>query len=92
MSTLPHDLRSTDQLLMLVSKNRLNTRGDRGFSVAAPKLCNELALQIKTQRESCVTSTRLSFILILLNFYALALFFFFFFTFITFFLTTLSHM
>lgn len=51
--------------LLVIFKRRLNPQGDQGFSVAAPERCNELALEIKPQHESCVTSALLSFILIL---------------------------
>ena len=40
-------LRSADQLLLAVPKTRLKTRGDRAFSVLAPKLWNQLPLQIR---------------------------------------------
>lgn len=53
---------------LLIIFKRLNPQGDQGFSVAAPERCNELALEIKPQHESCVTSALLSFILISFNF------------------------
>uniref|UniRef100_A0A3B4AA36 folate gamma-glutamyl hydrolase n=1 Tax=Periophthalmus magnuspinnatus TaxID=409849 RepID=A0A3B4AA36_9GOBI len=45
--TPPRALRSADQLLLAVPKARLKTRGDRAFSVAAPKLWNSLPLSIE---------------------------------------------
>ena len=41
-------LRSTDQKLLAVPKSRLKTYGDRAFSVAAPKLWNELPLNLRS--------------------------------------------
>ena len=41
-------LRSQDQLLLAVPRTRLKTRGDRAFSVAAPKLWNTLPPHIKS--------------------------------------------
>ena len=41
-------LRSTDQKLLAVPKSRLKTYGDRAFSVAAPKLWNELPLDLRS--------------------------------------------
>ena len=43
----PPSLRSADQLLLKVPKTRLKHRGDRSFSAAAPKLWNELPLNIR---------------------------------------------
>ena len=40
-------LRSADQLLLRVPKTKLKLRGDRAFSVAAPKLWNNLPLHIR---------------------------------------------
>ena len=40
-------LRSTDQKLLAVLKSRLKTYGERAFSVAAPKLWNELPLDLR---------------------------------------------
>ena len=40
--TCSRTLRSTDHKLLAVPKSRLKTYGDRAFSVAAPKLWNEL--------------------------------------------------
>ena len=44
--TYSRTLRSTDQKLLAVPKSRL-TYGDRAFSVAAPKLWNELPLDLR---------------------------------------------
>lgn len=41
-------LRSTTQQLLAIPKTRLKTRGDRAFSVIAPKLWNSLPLHIKS--------------------------------------------
>lgn len=54
--------------LLVIFKRRLNPQGDQGFSVAAPERFNELALEIKPQHESGVTSALLSFILISFHF------------------------
>lgn len=43
----PRSLRSSDQLLLAVPKSRLKLRGNRVFSVAAPKLWNELPLHVR---------------------------------------------
>ena len=40
--------RSTNQKLLAVPKSRLKTYGDRAFSVAAPKLWNELPLDLRS--------------------------------------------
>ena len=40
-------LRSADQMLLEVPRTRRKLRGDRAFSVAAPKLWNDLPLQIR---------------------------------------------
>ena len=40
-------LRSANQSLLVVPKTRLKSRGDRAFSVAAPKLWNALPLQVR---------------------------------------------
>jgi len=45
--TPSRSLRSADQLLLTVPKARLKLRGDRAFSVAAPKLWNALPLDIR---------------------------------------------
>ena len=39
--------RPADQLLLMVPKARLKLRGDRTFSVAAPRLWNELPLHVR---------------------------------------------
>ena len=44
--TCSRSLRSTDQELLAVPKSRLKTYGDRAFSIAAPKLWNELPLYL----------------------------------------------
>ncbi len=41
-------LRSNDQLLLMVPRSRLKFRGDRAFSVAAPRLWNALPLSIRS--------------------------------------------
>ena len=41
-------LRSTDQKLLVILKSKLITYGDRAFSVAAPKLWNELPLDLRS--------------------------------------------
>ena len=41
-------LRSTDQKFLVVPKSRLKTYGDKAFSVAAPKLWNELPLDLRS--------------------------------------------
>ena len=41
-------LRSTDQKLLAFPKSRLKTYGDRAFSVAAPKLWNELPFDLRS--------------------------------------------
>ena len=46
--TCSRTLRSTDQKLLAVPKSRLKTYGDRAFSVAAPKLWNELPLDLRS--------------------------------------------
>ena len=43
----PRPLRSADQLLLTVPYTRLKLRGDRAFAAAAPKLWNELPLNIR---------------------------------------------
>ncbi len=45
--SLQRSLRSSAQLLLNVPKSRLKTKGDRSFSVYAPKLWNTLPLTIK---------------------------------------------
>ena len=46
--TCSRSLHSTDQKLLAVPKSRLQTYGDRAFSVAAPKLWNELSLDLRS--------------------------------------------
>ena len=48
--TCSRTLRSiaTDQKLLAVPKSRLKTYGDKAFSVAAPKLWNELPLDLRS--------------------------------------------
>ena len=46
--TCSRTLRSTDQKHLAVPKSRLKTYGDRAFSVAAPKLWNELPLDLRS--------------------------------------------
>ena len=46
--TCSRTLRSTDQKLLAVPKSRLKTYGDRAFSIAAPKLWNELPLDLRS--------------------------------------------
>ena len=46
--TCSRTLRSTDQKLLAVPKSRLKTYGDRAFSVPAPKLWNELPLDLRS--------------------------------------------
>ena len=46
--TRSHTLRSTDQKPLAVPKSRLKTYGNRAFSVAAPKLWNELPLDLRS--------------------------------------------
>ena len=46
--TCSRTLRSTDQKFLAVPKSRLKTYGDRAFSVAAPKLWNELPLDLRS--------------------------------------------
>ena len=46
--TCSRALRSTHQKLLAVPKSRLKTYGDRAFSVAAPKLWNELQLDLRS--------------------------------------------
>ena len=46
--TCSRTLRSTDQKFLAVPKSRLKTYGDKAFSVAAPKLWNELPLDLRS--------------------------------------------
>jgi len=41
-------LRSNDQLLLMVPRSRLKCKGDLAFSVAAPRLWNDLPLSVKS--------------------------------------------
>ncbi|KAL3059775.1 hypothetical protein OYC64_014385 [Pagothenia borchgrevinki] len=41
-------LRSADQLLLIVPKTRLKTRGDRAFAAAGPRLWNTLPLHVRS--------------------------------------------
>ena len=43
-----HSLRSADQLLLVAPKTKRKLRGDRAFSVTAPKLWNKLPLHHQT--------------------------------------------
>ena len=52
-------LRSAGQMLLVVPKSNLVNRGDRAFSVAAPKLWNELPLHIKQATSLSIFKTRL---------------------------------
>ena len=52
-------LRSAGKMLLEVPKSKLVNRGDRAFSVAAPKLWNELPLHIKQSPSLSVFKTRL---------------------------------
>ncbi len=45
--TASRSLRSSDQLLLSVPRSRCKTKGDRAFSVVAPKLWNSLPLNIR---------------------------------------------
>lgn len=47
LHTTARALRSSNQLLLAVPRSRLSTRGDRAFSVAAPKLWNSLPLHVR---------------------------------------------
>ncbi|XP_043935110.1 uncharacterized protein LOC122808205 [Protopterus annectens] len=52
-------LRSEDLSLLVVPKSRLKMRGDRAFSVAAPKLWNELPLYIRQSSSVAVFKSKL---------------------------------
>ena len=52
-------LRSSEQLLLAVPKTKLKLRGNRAFSVAAPKLWNELPLHIRQAPTILVFKSRL---------------------------------
>ena len=41
-------LRSADQLLLVVPKTRLKTRGHRAFAAAGPRLWNTLPLHVRS--------------------------------------------
>ncbi len=60
-------LRSADQSLLVVPRARLKLRGDRAFSVVAPKLWNELPLHIRLSPSLPVFKSRLK-----THFYSLA--------------------
>ncbi len=45
--TASRSLRSSDQLFLSVPRSRCKTKGDRAFSVVAPKLWNSLPLNIR---------------------------------------------
>uniref|UniRef100_A0A8C6LKN1 Reverse transcriptase domain-containing protein n=1 Tax=Nothobranchius furzeri TaxID=105023 RepID=A0A8C6LKN1_NOTFU len=55
----PRALRSEDQLLLTVPKACLKTRGERAFSVCAPKLWNSLPLQVRQASSIGVFKSRL---------------------------------
>ena len=65
--TPPRALRSADQLCLVVPKSRKKTRGDRAFSVVAPKLWNELPTHVKMAPTLDTFKSRLK-----TNFYSLA--------------------
>ena len=65
--TPPRSLRSADHFHLVVPKTRLKTRGDRAFSVVAPKLWNDLLLEIKTSPTLTTFKSRLK-----THFYSLA--------------------
>lgn len=52
-------LRSADKFLLTVPKSRLKTRGDRAFSVIAPRLWNSLPPNIRTAESVTVFKTKL---------------------------------
>ncbi|CAJ1068890.1 uncharacterized protein LOC121950173%2C partial [Xyrichtys novacula] len=52
-------LRSADQLLLEVPRSKLRLKGDGSFSVAAPKLWNELLLQIRQAPTLSIFKTHL---------------------------------
>uniref|UniRef100_A0A669CTZ7 Reverse transcriptase domain-containing protein n=1 Tax=Oreochromis niloticus TaxID=8128 RepID=A0A669CTZ7_ORENI len=60
-------LRSAEQLLLSVPKSRLKLRGDRAFSIVAPKLWNNLPLHIRRSTSVLVFKSRLK-----THFYSLA--------------------
>ena len=63
----PRALRSADQLRLLMPKSRQKTRGNRAFSVVAPKLWNELPTHVKMAPTLDTFKSRLK-----TNFYSLA--------------------
>uniref|UniRef100_A0A4W5Q8G8 Reverse transcriptase domain-containing protein n=1 Tax=Hucho hucho TaxID=62062 RepID=A0A4W5Q8G8_9TELE len=67
----PHDplrsLRSADQLLFFVPRTRLINRGDRAFSVVAPRLWNDLPLHVRLAPSLHIFKSRLK-----THFYSLA--------------------
>ena len=52
-------LRSADQLLLEEPRSRLKYRGDRAFSVAGPKLWNDLPLYIRQASSVSIFKTNL---------------------------------
>ncbi len=52
--TTTRSLRSCNQLLLSVPHSRCKTKGDRAFSVAAPKLWNCLPLIVRASPSLCV--------------------------------------
>ncbi len=60
-------LRSADQLLLEVPRSKRTLRGDRAFSVAAPKMWNDLPLHIRQASSLSVFKTNLK-----THFYSLA--------------------
>ncbi len=52
-------LRSSDQLLLTVPRSRLKLRGDRAFSVVAPRLWNYLPLYVKAAPTIFTFKTRI---------------------------------
>ena len=56
-------LRSSNELVLEVPRSRLKTKGDRAFSVAAPKLWNSLPLRIRhaASLESLKSSLKTNF-------------------------------
>ena len=60
-------LRSANQSLLVVPKTRLKSRGDQAFSVAAPRLWNELPLHVRLAPSLLVFKSRLK-----THFYSLA--------------------
>ena len=52
-------LRSANKMLLVIPRSNLVNRGDRAFSVAAPKLWNQLPLRIKQAPSLSIFKTRL---------------------------------